>query len=445
MPRFATPLAIALLLITAGGCASAEGAFDDAVEAEVEGDLPRAFDRYHTALRRDEAFPGARDGLASVGAELIEQSLAEASGAAPVRAADLYLAVEDRHARAAEVGVALALPAAFDADRDAAFDAAIATLRQDAAGARASGAFSSALDALNRARAYRPAPEASGALDLDARDLYADWAEADLAAGQYRRALSSTESALGFSPPDSDVALQLSALQAAILDAGSVRVAFFPAERMGGDRGGDGRRGTVGGPAPMPSRFLYDLGAILEDDHWRQPPLFVLAADPGDVRRLLRRERDADDLVNRERTLGSLARDLDADLGAAFAAGLWRETEEERSRDARRAETRDGESVTYDRVRTRLTLGATVDYAVVDARTRFVVCEGDVDREARQTLTTHEYDGNWRDLDLDRDDRRRFADDHREEAEDELYADLAESLAAGVAAEVYRCINRRVP
>ena len=444
MTRFATLLAIPFLLVAAAGCTSAEGAFNAGVDAEAEGDLDRAFERYHTALRRDAEYPGAREGLASVGAEIVRVSLAEAARATPTRAADLHLRAETTRDRAAEVGVTLRLPAAFAAERDAALARAVEHLRGLAADAGASGAYADALEHLSAARGYRPSPEAARALDLNARDAYTLWAEADLGAGRYRRALDGAERALGLSAPDSPEAARLAALQSAILDAGSIRVAFFPAERMEGG-GSDGRRGSVGGATPMPRDFLYDLDDVLADDHWRVPPPFVLTADPADARRLIRRERDADDLIARDRLLASLAGDLDADLGGAFATGLWRETREERSRDARRADLRRGGSATYDRVRTRLSLGATVDYRVIDARTRAVVCEGDVERDVRETVTTHEYDGDWRDLDLGRDDRRRFTDAHSEDAEAELYAGLAEALAAGVSAEVYRCVGRLVP
>ncbi|MEL6614476.1 MAG: hypothetical protein AAFQ43_01990, partial [Bacteroidota bacterium] len=441
--RFATPLFALLLVLVAGGCASAEGAYDDAFEAELAGDLPTAFDRYYTALRRDDEIADARTRLAGVGERLIAGFLAEASGATPMRAADLYLSVEQHVGRAAEVGVALETPPTFDADRDRTFALAVDDRMAAARAARGAGAFSEALDALNDARDYRPTAREGESLDAEARSLYFDWSRDDLARGRFRRAYSSAASGLALSPPGSEMALSLGSLQREILDLGSVRVAFFPVERDG-PGGSDGRRSSVGGSPRMPIGFADDLDDVLNDDHWRTPPLFVLSADPADVRRLVRRERDAEDLVNREGYLGTLARDLDADFGAAFSVGRWRETVEERDRDVRQATLRRGGSATYDRVRQRLTLSATVTFSLVDARTRRVLCESDIRREARETLTVHEYDGDWRDLALDRNERRYFTDDNREEVETELHIELIESLAQAVADNVYRCAGRVV-
>lgn len=442
MTRFATPLALALLLATLGACASAEGAFEDALEAEASGDLPTAFDRYYTALRRDDEYPGARERLEEVGRQIVERSLEEAALAEPVRAADLYLRVEQHVGRAAEVGVRLAVPAGFDADRDAAFAAAVSTLLGAAATARDRGAFSDALDYLRDADAYRPSAEERAALDDEAHQTYWLWAEDDLAAGRFRRAYSSTEAALGLLSPGSEAALAMLDLQREIVDRGSIRVAFFPLN-SGSDSDGD--RGPVGRPRTRPpATFVADLDDVLNDDHWTQPPLFVLSADPADVRRLVRYERDADDLLNNRTLLAVFSRDLGSDLGAAFEAVGWTETEEERSRETRTADTRNGGTGTYERIRLRVTRGATVEYAVVDAHSRAVVCQGDVSRDVTDTITVHEA-ANWRDLQVSRDDRRLFTEDYREEEEASLHARLLEQLAGAVAERVYRCATQRVP
>ena len=442
MTRFATPLALSLLVLTVGACASAEGAYEDAMEAEVSGDLPTAFDRYYTALRRDPEIGNARGRLAVVGRQIVEGSLSQAATADEVHAADLYLRVERHVARAAEVGVTLAVPPSFDADRDAAFARAVSSLLTAAASARDRGAFSDALDFLRDADAYRPGADERALLDEEARLTYTLWAEADLAAGRFRRAYSSTEAALALLGPSTPAAASLQALQAEILDVGSVRVAFFP---LDSDRDSDGDRGPVGRPRTTPPyAFVADLDDVLNDDHWTRPPLFVFSTDPAEVRRLLRRERDRADLLNDRTLVAALSRDLDAHLGAAFEVVGWIEHEEERDREARSADTRSGGRGTYDRVRLRLERGATVEYAVVDADTRRVVCEGDVDRTVRETITVHEAD-DWRDLQVNREDRRRFTEDHRDEEEERLRDRLLEQLAGAVAERVYRCVGRQVP
>ena len=444
MLRFATPLALLALALTVGACGTARGAYSDALEAEAEGDLRTAFDRYHTAIRRDddERLPGLRERLADVGQQLVDETLTEASGATPTRAADLYLAVEDTRTRAAEVGVVLETPSTFDADRDAAFALAVSSLLSAATDARDRRDFSAALGSLRAADPYRPTDDERATLDDEARQTYTLWAEDDLANGRFRRAYSSAESALGFLAPGSEPALAIGDLQREIVETGSIRVAFFP---LASGRDSDGDRGPVGRPRTRaPYRFVADLDDVLNDDHWTRPPLFVFSADPADVRRALRRERDADDLIGDRTLVSALSRDLDAHLGAAMEVVGWSEVDEERDRETRSADTRSGGRGTYDRVRLRMTRGATVEYAVVDAGTRRIVCEGDVERSVRETLTVHEAD-DWRRLQLSREDRRRFTQDHRDEAEDRLHAQLLERLAGAVAERVYRCVGQRVP
>ncbi len=444
MTRFATPLALFALTLSVWGCTSARGAYDDAMQAELAGDLPTAFDRYYTALRRDADLPNARGRFGVVGRNLVAGLLAEASGAPPVRASDLYLSVESRVSRADELGVDLRIPATFEQDRDAAFASAISVLRRHSGELRGTGEFARALASLNRARTFRPTASETQRLDRDAGDLYTEWAEADLSQGLWRRAYASTELALGFASDDS--VLRVQDLQAAILDAGSIRVAFFPLAPPERDARGsdDGERGSVG-RARMPPGFAARLDDLMNDDHWTRPPLFVYSADPADVRRLLRRERDAGDLVHRQRLAADLARDLDADLGAATAVSLWREAEEVRDRDVRQAATRSQEAASYERLRVRLSAGATVEYAVVDARTGSLVCEGEVERDVTRDATFHEVDGDWRDLAVDRDDRRLFTDDHRDEVMADLYLDLQTKLAGAVAERVYSCVGQQVP
>ncbi|MEM6327965.1 MAG: hypothetical protein AAF791_12670 [Bacteroidota bacterium] len=444
MIRFATLLALSTLLLTLGACGTARGAFEDATEAEAEGDFATAFDRYHTAIRRDddERLPGLRERLAEVGNRLVADHLAEVPQATPTRAADLFLTVETYVSRATEVGVTLAVPATFDADRDAAFAQAISALVQSAADARETGAFSDALRHLRDADAYRPTEDERVALDDAARQTYTVWAEDDLANGRFRRAYSSTESALALLAPESEAALAMLDLQREIVDVGSIRAAFFPLD-TGSDRDGD--RGPVGSPrTEAPFRFVADLDDVLNDDHWTRPPLFVLSADPADVRRLLRRERDAEDLIADRTLIAALARDLDAHVGTAMEVVGWTEFEEVRDRDTRTVDTRDGGRGTYDRVRLRLTLGATVEYAVVDADSRRILCESAISRDVRETITVHEAD-DWRNLQVSREDRRRFTEDHRLEAEDALHDQLLERLASAVAERVYSCVGQRVP
>ena len=452
--RAALLLSLALALGLTSGCRTAEGTLQDGLEAEAAGDLDRAFERYLTALRRaDGDLDEARDRAERVGAELVARRLAAAANApAPPAAADAYVSLDGLAADAQAQGVRLELPASFAADRAAAFDAAIAFLLADGAARTDGGDYAGALAQLDRARPFAPSPDQARALDATARDAHTAWAESDLAAGRFRSALGRAEAALAMTPeglPELDL---LAGLRADILDAGSVVVAFFPLEAP--DETQDGGRGRVRstrtgtpatGSARMPPGFADDLMLALYDDHWGAPPPFILPVEFADVRRMLRREdRDAPFRIDDDRYAAALARDLDADLGVASAVFGYAMDEEERRRRTVRGRTRGGTPATWTRVEMRRTLAASAEYAVVDARSRRVLCQDDVRREVRDTYTVGDYDGDWRDLALGRGDRRLFTEDHREDEEDAHLDELRDRLAEALTDRIFRCLDRQI-
>lgn len=439
-PRYTLPLLLSLALV--GACASAEDAYRDGMEEETAGDYAAAADAYIRALERDPEIDNVAGRLAVAGREAVAEWIARAALAGPEAAADQYLAADALVRRAASVGVDLDRPATFDADRDAALDAATVDLLARADARLGAADFPASLALLTRARRYRPTPEQTVQMDGLARAAHLGWAEDDYAAGRYRAALGRTEAALALSAPP-DEAGRLRDLQLAILDAGTVVAAVFPAEAASDD---------------FPRGFLRDLDDVLADGMAASPAPFVALTDPSDVRRYLRRGRYGRDDGRRgpvgrrgtnhmahPRLLADYARDLGADLGVAVEVGPLVEAETE---DDPRAESarlrRGGAGVTYQRRRVRLRLEADAAFVVVDAASGRVVCDEEFEERVSEDYDRAVYSGDWRDLDLSRRERAMFAADAGREAFDRALLRLRDATAEALAARVTRCVGRQV-
>ena len=443
-PRYA--LVSLLLALFVGACASAEDAYRDGMEEETSGDYTAAAAAYIRALERDPSLPNVAGRLGVAGREAVRGYVRSAAVAGPEAAANAYLAAESLVRGAAAVGVDLDRPATFAADLDAALDAATGDLIGRADARLGAFDFPAVLPLLARARAYRPTPEQTAQMDGLARTAYLGWAEADLDAGRYRSALGRTEAALALGAPVPE-ADRLHDLQRAILDAGAVVTAVFPAEAAYND---------------LPRGFLRDLDDVLADATVATPSPFVALVDPAETRRLLRGARGNDDgrrgpvgggpgrrgtsRIASPRLTAGLTRDLRADFGAAVEIGPLVETDAEgepRTESARLR--RGGTGTTYQRRRVRLTAELDAAFTVVDAASGQVVCDEEVEERVTEDYDRATYSGDWRDLDLSRSERAMFAPDAGAEASDRALQRLRDAAAEALAARITRCVERQVP
>jgi tetratricopeptide (TPR) repeat protein len=423
-----------LVLITLAACAPPpDELYDRGQRAEMEGRYEEAVDYYIRALEGEPGMRKAQGRLHVAGGILLGQYLATAAVSAPPEAADAYLAAEDLMRRTAAVGVVLdQAPTTFDEDLAAALDAAVEFLLAEGADALAAGRFDAALAAFERAARYRPSAEQAAALRAFTFDAHLAWAEAELAAGRYRAAYDRAEAARPFAGGDRRPE-EVDALQAEAVEIGSVSAAVFPLEVEGGLA-----------VRPLPRGFLDELDDLLGDEHWTRPPLFVRTADPVEVRRLLRSHYDPDDRLDSPRLTAALARDLDADLGVAATLARYDRDVEETDRDTLTAELRGGGRGRYVRVVERVTLRAAVPYAVVDARSAVVACEGEATAEADGEVRRGEQIGRGS-LVLPREDQDLFDEEAQAEAEREIERDLQGRLAERLAGRVFDCLLREVP
>lgn len=421
--RMRSCLVLALLLV-AVGCGSAEGAYTDGMELETAGEYARAAEAYALALERDRDLPNVAGRLAVAGREAISRAVAEAAGADPEGAAEAYLRADALVVRAGGVGVDLDRPATFEADRDAALARAVDAVYARAEAHVQARDFASAVRSLGDARRFRPSPARQSDLDALARGAYRDWAEDDLADGRYRDALGHADAALALG--ESDALLDL---RAEILYQGTIVVAVLPPE------GNDDEL------------FLRDLGDAIVEDHLAPPPALVVLVDPAEVRRWERtqRGRRGPDLADSPRRLGEAADDLGADLGAVVAVGPIDEQTTRGRESAETAAVRGSSARATFYVREdELQLSATADVVAAAPNGR-VACDETVRREVEVEVDRARYDGDWRDLDLSRADRRRFADDAVERARVEAMGRLRDALASALADRISACAGRLVP
>ena len=429
MPRPAPVVLFAVFLAGAaliGACASASDAYQDGMERETAGDYAGAARDYITSLERDPTLPNVRGRLAVAGREAVRESIARAATLDAEGAAQTYLDADALVARAGAVGVDLDRPATFAADRDAALARAVAVLAEQAADALGAAEYAGAIGRLGRARAFRPTAQEAARLDALALDAFEGWAEADLAAGRYRDALARTEAALSLGP-DAARADALTALRLDVLAAGTVVVAVLPPESD-----------------DAPAGFLRTLHDVLLDDALADPPPFVALVDPAEVRRWSRAQRRRGPaLSDSPRRLGDAAADLGADLAVVLALGTVSETSRAGTPRTERAETRAGAAATWTRTRAEMTVEAEADVVAATAQ-RSLACDRTVAESATETFERGAYDGDWRDLDLSRAERRLFADDAGDRAYDRALEALRDALADAAARVIGVCAGERV-
>ncbi len=419
-------LALAALVLVASACGgSAEGAYSDGMDFETAGDYAGAADAYALALERDRDLPNVAGRLTIAGREAITQYLAAANTTDLEAAATAYLQADALIERAGALGIDLERPATFEGDRDAAFQEAVRDLYGRGRGALADGEYADAIDLTERARRFDPAGRSAVSLDGTIADAHGDWAEADLEAGRYRSALGRVDDAIAAGPERDD----LLDLRLAVLEAGTVVVAVFPAE-------GD-----------ADELFLRDLSDAMVEDHMLPPPPFIGVVDPSEVRRWERRERGRrrPDLGDSRRLLGEAALEVGADMGIVAVLGP---IEESITRGRERNETATVRSTsaraTYQQRRDEIDLEAGLDIVIVDAAGR-LVCEETVRRSVEESVDVASYNGDWQDLELSRAERRRFASDVRDLALEAGMGRLRDVLATAAADRVTACVGRQVP
>jgi hypothetical protein len=268
--------------------------------------------------------------------------------------------------------------------------------------------------------------------------VHLKWAEDEVDRGHFRAGYERAGSTLALLGPDHPLSRRARALQADALDIGTQVAALLPL----------GPTQSVARTAP--DLLLRDLNDVLTFDFWTAPPPFVAPVDPVRLRRALR-HLDLDRTALSRRDAAEVGRFVTADL---VVTGEMTDYEEEernirnREREATlrgRASSVDGPATTtYLEQTVTLDVEATLDYRIIDPRSRRILDQGTVRASTSERIERGVYDGDYRDLDLSGAERELFEETERLGRE-ALLNDLVDELAERYAERVYDDVLRAIP
>jgi tetratricopeptide (TPR) repeat protein len=419
----------AVLFLT--GCVSTQDRYEKAVLLEGQGRYEDAATYYIKVLRKDPAWPEAKERLRETGNHVVNESLDHTHALVEVEdfegAVGVLARLDRLREQAANVGVLLPVPDNYDAYRQDLTEGAIMSLIRQGERAEAERRWQTALEAYERAlTGYSLSLETQEELQASMGRVLIRWGEDDMARQHFRSAYGRAARALEIIDTDAAMAEHALALQHEALQAGTQHVVFLPVASA---------RLSTGS---VPESFLPNLNEVFRYEYWDQTPLFIASADPADVYRELRRyglERrpvSRNDAVNLGRTLG-------ADLVVINELDELNREETVVREQVRRVRTRGRNPVdtSYVEQVVDVTLEARIAFQVVDPVTRDVVYQNTVQASVEDRIEQGIYEGDARNLDLSSSARRLFDSEVQEEERLALEAALTDALAEDAAWRVY--------
>jgi len=432
-PLSLSSLVVVGLALAAAGCASAGKRLEQGMEAEASGSFYAASLRYIEALEKDADMIEARERLMEAGDSAIAIGLARAEedirAGDAVAAADEFLAVDRLLGRARAVGVRLPTPPDYGDRRRTAFDGAIDDLMERAGAAGDRGDWGEARSAYDRIRRdFAPSAEQRAESEEAEAALLVAWAEDEASYERFRRAYDLAEEALG-SPGalPADLADRATELQSNSLAAGTRVLAVFPVTA------------TTAVLDAARSDVTQQLSDLLELEHWRLPPLFVVVADPVVVRQASRRYN----VVGGRFRAGPVMDDVGADFGALIELVRIDATEQNLRSQVHSVRTRDGRTTNYTEESGDLTLLLEARIAILDPRGGQVVSFSSRASDSG-SFERGRYRGDVTELELSRGERRLFDPVVQRQVVADIEARATEELAARVADRVFSEVLSRI-
>jgi tetratricopeptide (TPR) repeat protein len=426
-------VAVACLAAAIAACASAGKRLEQGMEAEASGSFYAASIRYIEALEKDADLVEARERLMEAGDSAITIGLARAEvdiqAGDPVPAAEEYLAIDRLVGRARAVGVRLPTPADYADLRRSVFDGAIDALMERAVAAGDRGEWGQARSAYDRIRRdFAPSAEQRADSEEAEAALLVAWAEEEASYERFRRAYDLADEALG-SPGalPADLADQATDLQARALAAGTRVLAVFPVTA------------TTAVMDAAGSDVTQQLSDLLELEHWRLPPLFVVVADPVMVRQASRRYN----VVGGRFRAGPVLDDVGADFGALVELVRIDGTEQNLRTRVQTVRTRDGRTTNYTEESGDLTLVLEARVAILDQRGSQVTSFSSRASDSG-SFERGRYRGDPGELELSRGERRLFDPVIQRQMVADIEARATEELAARVADRVFSEVLSRI-
>ena len=425
-----------MLVLTIGGCASANKRYEQGSELERQGQYVEAARKYIDALKKDGEHTEARARLRAVGplavSSFLENAELAATSGREADAADSYLRLDEFLAAAAAVGEPIPRPSDYADRRRATFDEAIAALIDDGRASEEVGAWYAAKRAYNRADRYFPDPRQVDLLINGLVRTHLGWSEADLDMGRYRSAVENADQALALAGgPDTEAGMQALDVRATAIELGTIEVAVTPLWRTD-----DAARFLRDG-------FLTALNDELELVAWSEPPMFIAVMDPLLVRRALRDLRYYSTLMTVPEA-SRLGREVGAHIVVTADVEIFTVTERDVREEVRNAKTRAGKPVSYLRRSGTLEYRMRLRYAVVDPESQRAVRERTIEVRESGRFERAVYDGDWANLDLTRNERRWFEADRQVEFTFTIEERLLRKAAEDFSERLYRDLLNQV-
>jgi len=430
-------IAAVFLIGALAGCASVEKRYKKGQELESQGRLEEAAQRYIGVLAKDPNREDARQRLAEVGAQVVDNYLVRArednEDGLYESAVAAILRIDGLRGGAGRVGVSLPVPDDYADFRREAVDAAVASLIRQGEDLEEAGNWAEANRRYELMIPYPLDSEQRQRIDGSRARVLVQWAGQDMARGSFRAAYGHAQSALAITGPASDLGAESRAIQKAALDAGTMTVAILPfwSEPGSGDR--------------MPRELAGDLYDALLYERMDEPPLFVGPIDRGEIHREMSRLRVRSGAIS-NRTAETVGLALDADFVVvgrleSYAQDDGTPQEIVQKATLRRDKTK---TVMYTERRYTVKLTGEVTYRLIEPSSRRVIEEETVAATSSAQFRRGRYDGDYTTLDLSRDERRLFEKEEWRRAEEELEKKLVDQMADKLAAVVFERVLRFV-
>ncbi len=426
-------------LLMFASCASPSKLLEKATSSEESGDYARAATYYISVLEKESDWEDARDGLLRVGTIAVDNYFEKANQQEETGDFDEAIktldTMDDMRMDALAVGVTLVVPANYDTYRERLSESAIVSLIRRGERAEEEGNWEEALETYERVQErYKLSVDQEEEMLLARARVHIRWAERELEQGHYRRGFDRAGEAIAVLGEDHPRAGSAFDLQDRAVEEGTRYVAFLPI----------GQTDDVADEAP--NGLLDEIDDLLQYDYWANPPLFIAQSDPVQLRREMRRLRYDDRLITRAEA-SNIGNVLDADYVVILQAVQFKFEEQRMKEKTKKTETngRNPQDTTYIEQSFTGHLEAEIEYRIIDTESRREVADGTASASASAKMNRGVYDGDYRDLDLSRSERKLFDEEELDlvlnELEDELIDDLTPQLADEVFEEILKQID----
>lgn len=437
-PRMARYGALLFFLMVFAGCASPSKLLERATQSEENGEYAQSAMYYIGVLEKESDWEDARDGLMRVGTIAVDNYFEKANALEETGEFDEAIKtldeMDDMRVDALGVGVTLSLPPDYDAYRERLSESAIVSLIRRGERAEDEGDWEEALETYERVQdRYELTVDQDEEMLLARARVHTRWAEQEIEQGRHRRGFDRAADAIAVLGEDHPRAGSAFDLQDRAIEEGTRFVAFLPI----------GQTEDVEDAAP--SGLIDEIDDLLQYNYWADPPLFVAQSDPVQMRRELRRLRYDNRLITRSEA-SNIGNELDADFVVVLQAVEFRLEERRMREKTKKTETtgRNPQDTTYIEQSFTGHLEAEIEYRIIDTDSKREVADGSVAASASAKMQRGVYDGDYRDLDLSRSERKLFDEEELDLVLNELEDELIDDLAPQLADEVFEKLLDRI-